>query len=248
MGIYRINDNDDLYEVLGDHVLCWKEFEKALEIEDGLFGYELEVFKERLSKGHMQVVVDDQGLIIATVSIFRKFTDVIKARLYLDPEVELWEIGSSWTHKNYRGRGIHRKLREIQLSEISRSHLVISHTKGRGTSGASEDLNWSQLFYDLYPFVCSFAGWPIEGNKFQMSSGLIVPSRKLFLSKDHKPDTHEWEMYHHFWISDQYFADNLEKIIRSKFNDDIHSWRKFLLKELAILKLNPTPNQAPTPL
>lgn len=238
MGIYRIGCNQELQkreEKLD--VNAWIEFKKALNAELSLFPYPLEVFKKRLSEGNMNVVIDNTGVIIATVSIFKKFTENIQRILQLEEQRGFWEIGSSWTHKSYRNRQIHRKLRKIQLSEVPEGDTVISHTKGRGTSGISEKLEWTLLAYDEYPFVCSFAGWPLDQNKFLMPSGLTVPARKLFLSSDRSKNNHEWEMYHHFWISDYEFAKDLEGKIRLIFDDNIVCWRKFLIKELGDARL-----------
>jgi hypothetical protein len=217
----------------------WDELAAQIATEPGMLPVSAWVLARRYDEGYAELVLHEGRIIhyssLAPVALPGEGPHswlAIAAGLDLDPSLlpstAVYELGSGWTDRQWRGKGI---------NQVQRQQLVDRHLRGDalGLSGMAgvaapldRGLGWELLAWDTLPYVTSLVGvtaadFPEAAEAGWRPRAGLRPYRGP--GSPRNDPTQRWEDLAVAWGSDAALASRLDQQLAASFTGDLRRWR-----------------------
>lgn len=219
---------------------AWDHFTNYINSnEPTLLNWEEDSLRERWEDGQAAVALFD-GEIISYISILPTFDEEKRDKLsrifslsFNDfVPINLYELATGWTKKQWRLKGINKALMKELIESINEDKRnVIGLCKGMTASPLLIKLGFQIIPWSKTHYTTSLTGW-FTNNKFYKIRYGYVDTRgkkpyegKNLTTKD--IPTHDWDNYYHLWINNPKLAFQIDNNIK-ELGIGLVEWRKAL--------------------
>lgn len=224
----------------------WDALAAEIATETGMLPVSAWVLARRYTEGYAELVLYEGAIIhyssLAPVALPGEGVHswlAFVAGLDLDPALlpatAVYELGSGWTDRQWRGKGINQVLRQQLVDRhLRRDALGLSGMAGVAAP-LDRGLGWELLAWDVFPYVTSLIG--VQAAEFPEEAAVgwrprpgLRPYRGPTSPRD--DPTQRWEDLVVAWSSDAALACRLDEQLATLFRGDLRRWRRALVATL----------------